>query len=76
MTMTPEEYIEQLKDAAHHLQAALDRLDDSIYHMQRRMETGYEYCEKASKKSAAMGAEDASRAVAEMIGLSLVDIEY
>ncbi len=74
--MTPEEYIEQLKDAAHHLQAALDRLDDSIYHMQRRMETGYEYCEKASRKSAARGAEDASHAAAGLISLSLADIEY
>lgn len=53
--MTPEEYIDKLKDAQRTLHSVTEELDRSIYRMQRRIETGNERLEQDSRLSALAG---------------------
>ena len=46
--MTPEEYIEKLKEAQRTLDSVKEGLDRAIDRMQRRIETGYESMEQQS----------------------------
>ena len=47
--MTPEEYIEKLKEAQRTLDSAKEDLDRAIQRMEKRLETGYEYLEQESR---------------------------
>ena len=53
--MTPEEYIEKLKEAQRTLDSAKEDLDRAIDKMQRRIETGYESMEQQSRLAALAG---------------------
>lgn len=53
--MTPEEYIEKLKEAQRTLDSAKEDLDRAIDKMQRRIETGYESMEQQSRLVALAG---------------------
>lgn len=55
--MTPQEYIEKLKEAQRILDIAKEDLDRAIYRMQRRIETGDESMEQNSRLSALAGRE-------------------
>lgn len=55
--MTPEEYIEKLKDAQRTLNSVKEDLDRAIDRMQRRIETGYDYLEQGSRLAALAGYE-------------------
>lgn len=55
--MTPEEYIEKLKEAQRTLDSAMADLERAIDKMQRRIETGYECMEQQSRLSALAGRE-------------------
>ena len=49
ITLTPEQYIEELKKVQHTLEGVKEDLDRAIYKMERRIETGYENLEKESR---------------------------
>ena len=53
--MTPEEYIEKLKETQRTLDSAKEDLDRAIDKMQRRIETGYESMEQQSRLAALAG---------------------
>lgn len=46
ITLTPEQYIEELKKVQHTLEGVKEDLDRAIYKMERRIETGYENLER------------------------------
>ena len=48
--ITPEKYIEQLKKSRRSLEYIRRNIDDAIYNMERRLETGYEVCEDTSRQ--------------------------
>ena len=76
LTMTPEEYIEKLKDAQRILDIAKEDLDRAIDRMQRRIETGYDYMEQDSRLSALAGREYTKMADSDIYELATVKIEY
>lgn len=53
--MTPEEYIEKMKDAQRILDRVKEDLDRAIDRMQRRIETGYDHLENGSRLAALAG---------------------
>lgn len=53
--MTPEEYIEKLKEVQRSLDSVKEDLDRAIYKLERRIETGYENLEKESRMAALAG---------------------
>ena len=55
--MTPEEYIEKLKEVQRTLDMVKEDLDRAIDRMQRRIETGYEHLEQDSRLAALAGRE-------------------
>lgn len=76
LTMTPEEYIEKLKDAQRILDIAKEDLDRAIDRMQRRIETGYDYMEQDSRMSALAGREYTKTADSDIYELATAKIEY
>ena len=76
LTMTPEEYIEKLKDAQRILDIAKEDLDRAIDRMQRRIETGYDYMEQDSRLSALAGREYTKMADIDIYELAIAKIEY
>jgi hypothetical protein len=74
--MTPEEYIEKLKDAQRILDIAKEDLDRAIDRMQRRIETGYDYMEQDSRLSALAGREYTKMADSDIYELATAKIEY
>ena len=74
--MTPEEYIEQLKQAARMLQSVNSHIDNAVQNMEWRLEKGYEHFETTSKKAASVAAETASGIAGILKKLSEIDIEY
>lgn len=76
LTMTPEEYIEKLKDAQRILDIAKQDLDRAIDRMQRRIETGYDYMEQDSRLSALAGREYTKMADSDIYELATAKIEY
>ena len=76
LTMTPEEYIEKLKDAQRILDIAKEDLDRAIDRMQRRIETGYDYMEQDSRLSALAGREYTKMADSDIYELATAKIQY
>lgn len=55
--MTPEQYIEKLKEAQRILNSVQEDLNRAIDKMQRRIETGYSSHEQQSRLAALVGLE-------------------
>lgn len=75
-TITPEEYIEKLKDVQRILDIAKEDLDRAIDRMQRRIESGYDYMEQDSRLSALAGREYTKMADSDIYELATAKIEY
>lgn len=74
--MTPEEYIEKLKEMRRSLSSISHNIDEAVYNMNRRLETGYEVCENSSKIATKFAFEGAKNLEKELAILTVSDIEY
>lgn len=74
--MTPEEYIEKLKEVQRTLDSAKEDLDRAIDKMQRRIETGYESMEQQSRLAALAGREYVKLADNNIYKVATTKIEY
>lgn len=74
--MTPEEYIEKLKEVQRTLDSAKEDLDRAIDKMQRRIETGYESMEQESRLAALAGREYVKLADDQLLKAGTAEIEY
>lgn len=74
--MTPEKYIEKLKEAQRTLDMVKEDLDRAIDRMQRRIETGYEHLEKDSRLAALAGREYVKLADSTLLEVGTAKIEY
>ena len=74
--MTPEEYIEKLKEAQRTLDMVKEDLDRAIDRMQRRIETGYESMEQKSRLAALAGREYVKLADNTLLEVETAKIEY
>lgn len=74
--MTPEEYIEKLKEAQRTLDSAKEDLDRAIDRMQRRIETGYEHLERVSRLAALAGRKNVKLADSSIYEVATAKIEY
>ena len=74
--MTPEEYIEQLKEVQRILDSVKDDLDRAIDKMNRRIETGYESMEQDSRLAALAGREYIKLADNKIYETATAKIEY
>ena len=74
--MTPEEYIEKLKEAQRTLDMVKENLDRAIDRMQRRIETGYESMEQKSRLAALAGREYVKLADNTLLEVETAKIEY
>jgi|GEM_PF-3519623 len=75
-SMTPEEYIEGLKDAQRALDAAKDDLDRAIRRMEKRLETGYESMERDSRIAALAAREEVKLIGDKILKVATTKIEY
>lgn len=74
--MTPEEYIEKLKEVQRTLDSAKEDLDRAIDRMQRRIETGYEHLERDSRLAALAGRETVKLVDSTLLEVGTAKIEY
>ena len=74
--MTPEEYIEKLKEVQRTLDMVKEDLDRAIDRMQRRIETGYEHLEKDSRLAALAGRGYIKLADSSIYEAATAKIEY
>ncbi len=74
--MTPEEYIEKLKEAQRTLDMVKEDLDRAILKIEKRLETGYEYYEKESRLAALAGREYIKLADSSIYETATAKIEY
>lgn len=74
--MTPEEYIEKLKEMQRTLDDAKEDLGRAIDKMQRRIETGYESMEQDSRLAALAGREYIKLADDIIYATATAKIEY
>ncbi len=74
--MTPEEYIEKLKEVQRTLDMVKEDLDRAIQRMEKRLETGYEYLEKESRLVALAGREYVKMADSSIYETATAKIEY
>lgn len=74
--MTPEEYIEKLKEVQRTLDMIKNDLDRAIDRMQRRIETGYEHLEQDSRLAALAGREYVKLADSTLLEVGTTKIEY
>ena len=74
--MTPEEYIEKLKEAQRTLDSVKEDLDRAIDRMQRRIETGYESMERDSRLAALAGRETVKLVESTLLEVGIAKIEY
>lgn len=74
--MTPEEYIEKLKEAQRTLDGVKEDIDRAIYKMNRRIETGYESLEQDSRLAALAGREYVKLADSSIYEAATSKIEY
>lgn len=74
--MTPEEYIEKLKEVQRTLDSVKEDLDRAIDKMQRRIETGYESMEQESRLAALAGREYVKLADNQLLKAGTAEIEY
>lgn len=76
MILTPEEYIENLKEVQRTLDMVKNDLDRAIDKMQRRIETGYESIENESRLAALAGREYIQLAESKIFETAISEIEY
>ena len=76
VVMTPEEYIEKLKEVQHTLDMVKEDLDHAIDRMQRRIETGYESMEQKSRLAALAGRETVKLVESTLLEVGTAKIEY
>ena len=76
LTMTPEEYIERLREVQRTLDMVKDDLDRAIDKMNRRLETGYESMEQESRLAALAGREYVKLADSSLLEVGTSKIEY
>ena len=74
--MTPEEYIEKLKEVQRTLDMVKEDLDRAIDKMQRRIETGYESMEQESRLAALAGREYVKLVDSTLLEVGTAEIEY
>ena len=74
--MTPEEYIEKLKEVQRTLDMVKEDLDRAIGKMQRRIETGYESMEQDSRLAALAGREYVKLADSTLLEVGTSKIDY
>ena len=74
--MTPEEYIEKLKEVQRTLDMVKNDLDRAVDKMQRRIETGYESMEQDSRLVALAGREYVKLADNSIYEAATAKIEY
>ena len=74
--MTPEEYIEKLKEVQRIFDMVKEDLDRAIGKMQRRIETGYESMEQESRLAALAGREYVKLAESTLLEVGTAKIEY
>lgn len=74
--MTPEEYIEKLRDAQRDLDSVKEDLDRAIYRMERRIETGYESLEQESRLATLAGRETVKLVDNKLMEAGTAKIEY
>lgn len=74
--MTPEEYIEKLKEVRRTLDMVKVDLDRAVDKMQRRIETGYEHLEQVSRLAALAGREYVKLADSTLLEVGTAKIEY
>ena len=74
--MTPEEYIEKLKEVQRTLDSVKDDLDRAIQRMEKRLETGYESMERDSRLAALAGREYIKLADGSIYEVATAKIEY
>lgn len=74
--MTPEEYIEKLKEVQRTLDSVKEDLDRAIDRMRRRIETGYESMEQKSRLAALAGRETVKLADSTLLEVGTAKIEY
>ena len=74
--MTPEEYIEKLKEVQRTLDSVKNDLDHAIDRMQRRIETGYESMEQKSRLAALAGREYVKLADNTLLEVGTAKIDY
>lgn len=74
--MTPEEYIEKLKEVQRTLDMVKEDLDRAIDKMQRRIETGYEHLEQDSRLAALAGREYVKLADSTLLEVGTSKIDY
>lgn len=74
--MTPEEYIEKLKDAQRTLDMAKNDLDRAIQRMEKRLETGYSHMETKSRLAALVACDYMKLAGSEILETATSNIDY
>ena len=74
--MTPEEYIERLKEAQRTLDSAKEDLDRAIQRMEKRLETGYSHQERDSRLAALAERETITLADIKIYEAATAEIEY
>lgn len=74
--MTPEEYIEKLREVQRTLGMVKENLDRAIDKMQRRIETGYESMEQKSRLATLAGREYVKLADSTLFEVGTAKIEY
>ncbi|MBQ8715901.1 MAG: hypothetical protein IJ552_12005 [Prevotella sp.] len=74
--MTPEEYIEKLKEVQRTLDMVKEDLDRAIDKMQRRIETGYVHLEQDSRLAALAGREYVKLADSTLLEVGTSKIDY
>lgn len=74
--ISPEQYIEQLKKSRRSLEYIRRNIDDAIYNMERRLETGYEVCEDTSKRDLNNAFESVTTLQKILASLSVSEIKY
>lgn len=74
--ISPEKYIEQLKKSRRSLEYIRRNIDDAIYSMERRLETGYEVCEDTSRRDLENAFENVTTLQKTLASLSISEIKY
>lgn len=74
--ISPEKYIEKLKETRRSLEYIKRNIDDAIYNMERRLETGYEICEDSSKQNLNSAFENTTDVQKILAALSITEIIY
>lgn len=74
--MTPEEYLEKLKEAQRNLNSAKTEIDIAIQRMEKRLETGYESMEEESQTAAFAGLNYLKLANSKILHTTMSKIEY